>query len=205
MNEFLEIPASKASITKRKLIFGVGVNDANYIVQPTINNKRISCPYYSVWINMLKRCYSANYQAKYLTYKDCTVDKDWLIFSNFKDWMIQQEHIGLALDKDILIKGNKHYSIDTCLFVSQHVNCLIRDSTLLRGKSPLGVTWCKTKKKYKASYTYKNSNNHIGYFDNEDDAHKNYLAFKKKLLLECANEQTNTKVKNALIKIANTY
>ena len=40
MNLFTEIPASKRSLAQRKLIHGVGINDANYIIQPLIDGKQ---------------------------------------------------------------------------------------------------------------------------------------------------------------------
>ena len=62
MNTFVEIPASKMSIAKRTTIFGIGINDACYQVQPFINGKQVTCPFYRVWKNMMKRCYSKKLQ-----------------------------------------------------------------------------------------------------------------------------------------------
>ena len=41
-----------------KLTYGFGVNDAPYQVKPIVNGKRLVCPYYRKWHNMLRRCYS---------------------------------------------------------------------------------------------------------------------------------------------------
>ena len=58
---------------KNRLVCGVGINDANYVVRKeTIilengERKRLKtwiCPYYRTWINMLKRCYSAKEQQR---------------------------------------------------------------------------------------------------------------------------------------------
>ena len=46
---FKEITINKMSLSRRKLIHDVGVNDAGYIVRPKINNKFILCPFYSKW------------------------------------------------------------------------------------------------------------------------------------------------------------
>ena len=69
---FQEITASKNSIANRNLVFGVGINDANYVTQPGTHNKQSKCPYYSIWKDMLKRCYSSKYLLKRPTYKGCT-------------------------------------------------------------------------------------------------------------------------------------
>ena len=94
----------------RKLVCGVGINDADYAVVEweTIgyvngkqNQKRVwECPYYKVWGSMLKRCYSDKYQERYQTYKGCTVSEEWLTFSNFKNWMEKQDWEGKHLDKE---------------------------------------------------------------------------------------------------------
>ena len=43
---------------KKRLVYGVGINDADYVVQPTENGKTKMCIYYQTWKNMLRRCYS---------------------------------------------------------------------------------------------------------------------------------------------------
>ena len=74
---------------------------------------------YICWRDMLRRCYSAKYQEKQPTYKGCRVCDDWLYYSNFKNWYdksyYEVENKTSQLDKDILIKGNKVYSPDTCV------------------------------------------------------------------------------------------
>ena len=67
----------------KKLVCGVGVNDTDTPTQ--------TCSYYGRWKNMLKRCYDKRYMSKHPTYKDCSVCDDWLIYSNFKAWLISQE------------------------------------------------------------------------------------------------------------------
>lgn len=47
-------------MSKRSMICGVGINDADYPVNPRINGteERIECPFYNRWRYMLTRCYS---------------------------------------------------------------------------------------------------------------------------------------------------
>lgn len=70
-----------------KLLFGVGINDADYVTQKweTIGyvdgkqKKKLVwvCPYYRAWANMLKRSYSKSYQEKNPTYLGCSVSEEW--------------------------------------------------------------------------------------------------------------------------------
>lgn len=119
---FKEIKSSKGSLAKRKLIYGVALNDSWYNVNYKSVGVTFSCPYYTRWVAMLRRCYSSSYKAKKTTYRDCSCCDDWLVFSVFRSWMEQQDWEGKELDKDIRVRGNKLYSPTTCLFVSTKDN-----------------------------------------------------------------------------------
>ena len=67
------------------LIFGVGVNDSDYVVYPTIDGKRVACPFYFTWKSMLQRCYDPKFQKKYPTYKGCVELKIGIPFLILKD------------------------------------------------------------------------------------------------------------------------
>lgn len=67
----------------------------------------------------------------YKTYNDCTMDSNWedldLFIEDLKqipgyDEWFNNPGQRIALDKDIKIPGNKHYSKDTCMFVSASEN-----------------------------------------------------------------------------------
>ena len=121
------------------LIYGVGNNDADYKVQPTVNGKQITCIYYSKWFSMFVRCYSKNSLSAHPTYEGCSVCEEWHSFSNFKAWRECQDFEGKVLDKDIISVGNKVYSPNTCTFVPEIVNAFITDSHNVRGKYMVGV------------------------------------------------------------------
>lgn len=82
---------------------------------------------YVVWISMFTRCYNPDTWINHPQYKECEVDERWWNFQNFceelkliegfSDWVIhgsKQFH----LDKDILVKGNKLYTLSRCKFVT---------------------------------------------------------------------------------------
>lgn len=77
---------------------------------------------YQVWHDMLRRCYSSEYQEKQPTYIGCSVCPEWLNFQTFGKWFDDNYIPGYHLDKDIKVPGNKVYSPETCLFVSREEN-----------------------------------------------------------------------------------
>lgn len=195
----------------RKLVYGVGINDADYVVQNKetigyINGKQKQkliwiCPYYAVWRNMLERCYSTKLQERRPTYKGCTVSEDWLTFSNFKAWMEKQDFEGLQLDKDLLVEGNKVYSAETCVFVTQTTNLFTVDSGAARGGWLIGVHWHKPAKKFKSmcSNPFTKKQEHLGLFASEQEAHEAWIKRKLELAHELAAIQTDPRIAKALI------
>lgn len=77
---------------------------------------------YQVWHDMLRRCYSAEYQENQPTYIGCSVCDDWHNFQVFGEWFEDNYISGYHLDKDSLVKGNKVYSPDTCAFIPREEN-----------------------------------------------------------------------------------
>ena len=195
----------------KKLVHGVGTNDADYVLKKkeTIgyaDGKQIQklvwiCPYYQVWNNMLKRCYSTKYQERYPTYAGCSVSEDWLTFSSFKDWMVTQDFEGKQLDKDLLFEGNKIYGADTCVFVSLLVNTFVNDCRASRGEWLIGVNWHKPAGKFRASCRNPTTKKkeHLGLFDCEQEAHQAWLKRKLELAKELAAIQVDQRVAKALI------
>lgn len=60
-----------------RLVHGIGVNDADYVVQPSVNGKTIWCPFYQRWKCILQRCYSAIRQETHPAYKNVYVADEW--------------------------------------------------------------------------------------------------------------------------------
>jgi hypothetical protein len=205
MNTFVEIKASNSSLTKRSLVCRVGINDSWYRTHSVINNVRVVCPYYSIWSAMIKRCYESKVENKNPSYIGCTVCDSWHTFSNFRSWMILQDYTNKQLDKDILVFGNKIYSPDTCLFVSQKINTLIKNSSVKKGSHPVGISWYSRDKCYRAYCHNGVKLVHLGYFDTEDEAVRVYKDFKSNVILEVANNEEDLVVRQALLRIAELF
>lgn len=101
---------------------------------------------YSVWQGMINRCSKEELTKKQLSYKGVSCCEEWKSFENFYSWLKSQENYDKwmsgckwNLDKDIIVKGNKVYSPETCCLVPNYVNVLFTKSSATRGNLPIGV------------------------------------------------------------------
>lgn len=178
MSEFVEIPATEKSTSHRRLIHGVGFNDADYIVQPKIHGKTKICPYYRLWKSIITRCYSKSFHRNNPSYEDCSVCADWLVFSNFRKWMKTKDWQGKQLDKDLKVDGNRVYGPEFCVFVSAEINNLLLSHDTNKGEYMKGVTLNKSSNRYVASSKYRGERKNIGSFSSEKEAGSAYLSYK---------------------------
>lgn len=183
----------------KRLLCGVGINDSDYAIAKTVDGKRKLCPIYQVWASMIKRCHCEIFHKENPSYTECSVCDEWLIFSNFKKWMDNQDWRGKELDKDLIIKGNKVYSPETCAFVDCVVNNFIRDGKSGRGLPP-GVSMHKKIGKFQARACNPINKNqeHIGYFLSEHEAHEAWRRKKHQHACMLADLQTDKRVADAL-------
>ena len=163
-------------------VFGVGVYDKIY------EDKKI----YTRWIGILKRCYSEKELKKCPTYKDVFICKEWKIYSNFEKWYNENyyeiEGEAMELDKDILIKGNKIYSPDTCIFVPHRINSLFTKSNKARGNFPIGVTFHKAQNKYCSKINILGKRVSLGYSQTPEEAFYIYKKAKEDYIKQIADE-----------------
>lgn len=132
------------TIGVRKLIRGVATNDADYQVKKSekVNGKWKTvweCPIYKRWLKMLDRCFSEKWKITRPTYIGVTCCDEWLLFSNFRNWMITQDWEGKELDKDLRVFGSKVYSPETCCFVRSEVNSFLLKAATHKSLLPMGV------------------------------------------------------------------
>ena len=212
----MKIKLDTPKLGKQKLVFGVGVNDADYevheyeyVIVDGMRKRRLVwiCPYYRVWKDMLQRCCSAKYQERQPTYKGCSVSEEWLTFSNFRPWMEEQDFEGKQLDKDLLSSGNKVYSSETCVFVTSMVNTFTTDSGASRGECLIGVYLNKRDGKFRSMCCnpFTKKQEHLGYFTCELEAHQEWLKRKLGLAHLLAAEQTDERVAKALVERYTNY
>lgn len=173
-------------------VYGIGVKG----LEPSRDENGEILDSYKCWYTMLSRCYSAKVQEKHPTYKGCYVCDEWLYYPNFKNWYNENyyeiDNKTSQIDKDILVKGNKIYSSDTCVFVPSFINTLFIKCQKTRGELPIGVHYHKRDKKYMARLRVfkdgKETRKYLGSFDTADEAFKAYKKAKEDYIKEVADE-----------------
>ena len=183
-------------------VYGVGIVGTKY--PTTING--VLTKEYVLWKDMLKRCYCEKYHFKKPTYIECEVSENFKNYSFFYEWC--QNQIGFdnkdwQLDKDLLIKGNKVYSENTCIFIPRELNQTLTKANLIRGEYPIGVCFDKVKNKF-VVYVGLNSpkRKYLGAFDTELDAFNTYKIAKENHIKDLANKwksQIDERAYNALM------
>lgn len=163
-----------------KSVLGIG-----YIGDTEVDSASLNC-----WRAILHRCYSDKSLEKHPTYKDCIVCDEWLCYANFKCWYDKNYYqIGnerMHIDKDILVKGNKIYSPETCIFVPQSINSLFIKANKIRNGT-IGVS--KRKYGYSAPTEIINGyNKKFGNFNTETEAFISYKKAKENYIKKVADK-----------------
>ena len=150
---------------------------------------------YDRWRKMLIRCFDNKLKEKYPTYKDVTCCNRWLCFANFLEDLeiLKQEYswnedIKLNLDKDILYKGNKLYSLKNCVLVPNWINLLFIKNDAKRGNCPIGVSYHKQAKKYQANCSINGKLTSLGLYNTPEEAFNAYKIAKENEIKKIAND-----------------
>lgn len=180
-------------------VCGVGIVGEKYPLENGKQSKE-----YTVWVGMLDRCYSTTNNTR-KTYEGCEVASSFRYLPFFKDWCHNQVGFGekgFALDKDILVKGNKVYSPETCCFVPQEINNLLTNKKMGSKSIRSGVSFNKECGKYIVRFSKGSKSKHIGYFVTELEAFLAYKQAKEAYIKEVANkwkDKIDPRVYEALI------
>lgn len=184
---------------KSKKVYGTGIIDEN--------DFKIYKKEYKYWNHILERCYSNKLKEKYPTYEKIIMSNKWIYFKNFKDWYndnyYEIEGQRMEIDKDILIKGNKMYSPETCLFVPQEINKLFTKRQNDRGKLPIGVRYKELNNKYECRCNKNGKSIYLGLYEDSEKAFQVYKEFKENYIKEIADyykDRIPNKLYNALYK-----
>ena len=169
--------------------FGVGyLGEGKYTVSENGKLKKE----FKIWYDMIKRCYDPKYQEEHSTYKGCKVEDYLLNFQYMAEWINENyyEVSGekMCLDKDILYKGNKVYSRETCIFVPERINLLFVKSNKSRGDSPIG-TYPLPSGNYRAMCSNGYGKNiPLGVYSTPEEAFRRYKICKENYIKQVADE-----------------
>ena len=197
------ISIRRGSVKDRLLptVHGIGITGDSQVRVDGKHTKE-----YRLWNNMLKRCYSVGCQKVRPTYIDCSISENFRYLQYFKEWCnnqigfnsVDEKGKPFALDKDILVKGNRVYNEDVCVFVPQEVNLLFTKRDKSRGEYPIGVSFHKSRGMLTATL----NNKYLGYFNTAEQAFQVYKTAKEAYIKEVANkwkDKIDPKVYEALM------
>ena len=141
---------------------------------------------YNIWHEMLRRCYDPKFHEKHSTYKDCTVEDYLLNFQHMGKWLEDNYYEvpgeKMCLDKDILCKGNKIYSRDTCIFVPERINLLFTKRDNSRGNSPIGATPNSSGNYQVRCHDEYGKSIYLGTYNTKEKAFQVYKQYKEKVI-----------------------
>ena len=156
---------------------------------------------YKIWHSILQRCYDKKTKEKHQHYKDVSCCNEWLLYENFYEWLHNQPNFDKwlsgsrwAIDKDILVKGNKIYAPETCCLVPVNVNSLFTKHDRARGDLPIGVYYVKRNNTYKAQCNNpfeENKRIGLGEYRSSIIAFEKYKEYKEKIIKQVAQEEYN--------------
>lgn len=170
-------------------VCGVGIIGNKYSVY--VNNNITK--EYEAWRGIIRRCFDEKTKEKQPTYKDVSCCDGWLLYENFYEWLHSQENFDKwlngkrwAVDKDILVKGNKCYSSKTCCLIPQDLNCLFTKRNNYRGSLPIGVYKSKNRFQAKCRNPITNDDVYLGSFEMSEAAFYAYKYYKENLIKQIA-------------------
>ena len=143
---------------------------------------------YSIWINMIKRCYS-NTATSNPSYKGCTVSDNFLVLSKFVAWLdeVGKPPKGWCLDKDVLGDGTV-YSEDICCFIPPIINLVFKRHNVSSTGLPVGVSQQPGSGRFKASRGMYSKVVCLGTYGTPEEAHAAYLQATEEYIQELAEE-----------------
>jgi len=201
-----------ANYTKEgwSIIHKCGIYDCNtpYKWREKILGKTvvIHCPYFVKWKSILLKSHCHKFKARNPAYRYTTMCDSWLYFSSFKRWVDNQPNNDWKerdIDKDLLFIGNNHYSPNTCCFLSRKLNGFLKYVKKRRGDCMIGVSYKEGngKNRYQAdcSDPFTRQKVYIGSYKTEIEAHLAWKAYKHKLALIFAEQESDERVIAALV------
>jgi len=144
------------------------------------------------WKSMFRR---ANNACNKIAYVGASVDEKWKNFSSFTEWYEANKHpdnTSPVLDKDFILQGNRVYSPDRCLVVTDRLNRFIVGSVFKskKGCLPTGVKKVYSMEGlYRVSISLDGTSIDVGLFDSLSLAEEAYRVAKNNIFREVLEEE----------------
>lgn len=149
------------------------------------------------WADMRDRCIvGGRVQRLNPTYVGCELSENFKDIQFFGEWC--QNQIGFnvkdtsgklrGLDKDLLVKGNKLYSEDLCIFLPHEINCFLTKRNAKRGDLPIGVSYKKKNGNYTSVICLYGKSKHLCSTSSIEVAYLTYKAAKEVCAKELAEK-----------------
>lgn len=189
----------------------VEISKQRYVPFVTIKGNKA----YQVWNSIYRRCYCQDdvYKEAYMCDLWKNNIKSFIKWYNDNYYEIPGE--SMAVDKDLLVPGNKEYAPDKCCILPQTLNTMLsncKKHRVSKGKKvngiimPLGVRYDKFRKKYYAVYRPCGHQESItlSYWDTHFEAFEEYKKHKQADIIVMADKYKNlipSKVYEALVNL----
>ncbi len=181
MKDIPHFDVSDRHLAARKLVCGMGINDAPYVTQPKVDGKTLCCPYYRIWTGMLAR-------------GPTLVCQEWLSFMTFRDWAVLQDCRGYVFNTEVLSRPRGGYHPNTCAFILPSTANLVKgypESFHMHGVDKHQGRWRATC-----------HGKYLGHFDREWDARAMRCRAKAGLLVDASLNEKDPRVINRLTLLA---
>lgn len=180
----------KRESSGKGLVCGIGIYEPRVLcMTETIQTRKA----HRMWNSMLQRA-SAKYVEQRPSYAGTSIDPAFVRFYDFYMWAVDQigwDADDAQLDKDLLVKGNRVYGPDTCVFLPLRVNSLLIAHASRRGELPVGVTAGRTPGTYEARVRDRGTKIGMGTHRTPEAAFAAYKAGKEALVRVVAEEYRN--------------
>lgn len=156
------------------------------------------------WHSMFKRCYSERVHEGYPTYQKCEVSPLWYNLQNFAKFFLENYRPKWELDKDLLVKGNRTYGPETCVYLPRSINGYIKTNKSRRGNYAIGVSLSYMGDSFEAKCRdFYGKQINLGKYATEEAAFLVYKEFKESIIRQKAftyKDELSYEAFSALVK-----
>lgn len=154
---------------------------------------------YRIYRDILTRANDPKYHEKKPSYIGTTISDRWLDFQTFASDInnmigfneVDENGRVFSIDKDLLSKGGKVYSKETCCFVPYKINSFLANVQTKKNGLPPGVSYIKRDNIYRASIHIDGKSQNLGQSKETQKAYEIYCQARNERARELAEIYKN--------------